>query len=422
MWSPGVLLTRAGWEARVTRAVSTSSASSSQCRIRRNYRAFSSSTTSSPPDVALFRSGKNDIFFNFSAEGSLCNQPFRNVLFQWRNETVVTIGRHQNPWSECKLSELEKDGVELVRRASGGGAVLQDLGCPTFTFLGNASDYGGIAGLSKFCDRNFNLVLKALERSGVSGCSRSGRNDIVWSGPGEEGEKVNYKISGSAFKTLKNRANEEKMIHHGTLLYNTDFGALGRYLTPSKVKLQAKGIQSVKSRVRNLKDLNPDLSLEELLLNMETVFLEEVNPSAASPPTHEVLLPDTPMLVKDPVFQATYEKISDWNFRFGETPDFSHTMGPVRLPKSQDPDGPVWGQFECHLEVTGGRVKRGVVFSDCLLPEAVTQMNVALRDCDFEYSAEAFALLMKESTKKMTTDEQRIAIDFATWAGKEMKA
>eukprot|EP00392_Amoebophrya_sp_AT5.2_P000842 g844.t1 len=233
----------------------------------------------------MYRSGKNNIFFNFATETVLCNLPKHdNILFQWRNETVVTIGRHQNPWTECRLAELEKDNVELVRRVSGGGAVLQDLGCLTFSLIGNAKDYtpstAASSSLQQFTERNFKLVIRALELSGVPNCSRSGRNDIVFNDAGSaggatQGGDVVFKISGSAFKTMTNPHGEQKLLHHGTLLFDTDFSALGRYLTPAKQKLQAKGIQSVQSRVKNLKEINEKLELEELMGNIEKVFREE---------------------------------------------------------------------------------------------------------------------------------------------------
>ncbi|CAD7936235.1 unnamed protein product [Amoebophrya sp. A120] len=370
----------------------------------------------------IYRSGKNNIFFNFAAETSLCNQPLKNVLFQWRNETVVTIGRHQNPWTECRLAELEKDGVELVRRVSGGGAVLQDLGCLTFSLIANTADYQNTAdspatnALAAFTEKNFKLVIKALERSGIPDCARSGRNDIVY--------KNEFKISGSAFKTMNNSAQVPKLLHHGTLLFDTDFTSLGRYLTPAKQKLQAKGIQSVKSRVINLKEINPALTLEELMANFEAVFLEEYNHSPTEP---ETLTPDSSMLAADPVFADVQKRMSDWDFRFGQTPQFSHTMGPHRLHKSEDADA-VWGMFECHLEVDNGVIQDGVVFSDCLLPDAVTKVNAILKNCKTQtgkinYVAEELkkALVEEGNNAGYVGDEKKLVSDFADWVGTQMK-
>merc|ERR1712060_276766 len=156
----------------------------------------------------------------------------------WRPSPVVTIGKHQNPWKECKVAQMEADGVSIVRRRTGGGAIFQDLGGSVFTFISPSDTFSA--------DRNFDIILGALRRCGVNG-ERKGRNDLTFEG---------MKISGSAFKHVPDRG---VSLHHGTVLVEADMQALGRYLTPDKRKLQAKGIASVGARVCNLRDRFPDL-------------------------------------------------------------------------------------------------------------------------------------------------------------------
>merc|ERR1719456_2057428 len=114
------------------------------------------------------------------------------LMYLWRPAPVITIGRHQNPWKECVLAKLEEDGVALARRRSGGGAVFQDLGCSVFTFIDPSESFS--------IDRNFDVVLAALQRLGVN-AERKGRNDLTVD---------DKKISGSAFR----HAPEHKMSLH----------------------------------------------------------------------------------------------------------------------------------------------------------------------------------------------------------------
>merc|ERR1719428_1213893 len=93
------------------------------------------------------------------------------VFLTWRPSPVVTIGRHQNPWKECVVSKLEEDGVGLARRYSGGGAIFQDLGGTVFTFIGPSSTFS--------IDRNFDVVIGALQSHFNLDVVRQGRNDLT---------------------------------------------------------------------------------------------------------------------------------------------------------------------------------------------------------------------------------------------------
>ncbi|CAE7671826.1 lplA, partial [Symbiodinium sp. CCMP2456] len=187
----------------------------------------------------ILRSEVSDITFHFAVEEYLMNAEKLTapLMYLWRPQPVVTIGRHQNPWKECVLSQLDEDGVALVRRRSGGGAIFQDAGCSVFTFLFPSGEFD--------IDRNLETVLGALGRLGVQ-AEKKGRNDLTFE---------DKKISGSAFKHAPDRG---VSLHHGTVLVDTDLTALQRYLTPDKRKLQAKGIASVGARVMNLKDKFPE--------------------------------------------------------------------------------------------------------------------------------------------------------------------
>lgn len=177
-----------------------------------------------------------DPYKNLALEAWLFENGRQDVwLYLWQNQHTVVIGRNQNAWKECRLSALEADGGKLARRGSGGGAVYHDVGNLNFTFILPRDVYD--------LRRQLGVILAAMERLGIP-ARFTGRNDLVT----QDGAK----FSGNAFQFSAHTA-----LHHGTILVAADMGALSQYLAPSKAKLAAKGVDSVRSRVCNLNTLRP---------------------------------------------------------------------------------------------------------------------------------------------------------------------
>ena len=174
------------------------------------------------------------------------------ILYLWQNEPTVVIGRNQNPFKECDLESIRKDGVNLVRRMSGGGAVYHDPGNLCFTFLAYDPVYDE--------KRQTKVIQRALELAGISS-EFSGRNDLLSSG---------RKFSGNAYYH-----HAGKSYHHGTLLVNSELTRLSDYLKPEPEKLSLKGVDSVRSRVMNLTEVNPDLTVSLLEEYLTESFAKE---------------------------------------------------------------------------------------------------------------------------------------------------
>ena len=201
--------------------------------------------------IALYESSGYDPHRNLAIEQHLLEQvkPGQCILYLWQNQNTVVIGRNQNAWKECRTSLLEEEGGHLARRLSGGGAVFHDLGNLNFTFLVSRADYD--------LDRQFSVIQEAVRSFGIP-AEKSGRNDVLSAG---------RKFSGNAFYR-----NGTQAYHHGTLLVDVDMQKMGRYLNPSKAKLQSKGVDSVRSRVVNLKEMNPEVTIESLKAAMGQAF------------------------------------------------------------------------------------------------------------------------------------------------------
>lgn len=128
--------------------------------------------------------------------------------------------------------------------------MYQDLGNSVFSFINPVTDFS----TEDFKTMNNEVLLSSLESFGVVG-EASGRNDITVDG---------LKVSGSAYKLKlgKKDGSGKRTLHHGTMLLDLELGALGKLLSPNKLKLQSKGVDSVVSRVLNLKERVPDITHE----------------------------------------------------------------------------------------------------------------------------------------------------------------
>lgn len=281
-------------------------------------------------------------FFNLATEDWIFKEldPSTKVLFLWRNEPTVVIGRFQNPWVECQTKKMAQDGVHLARRQSGGGTVFQDLGNTNFTFLSSKESFSKKA--------NNEIVTKAIAKFGIH-CYPSGRNDIV-----VECEKGVRKISGSAFKEKIDRS-----FHHGTLLIDANLKRLGNYLSPNEKKLTAKGVTSVRSRVANLTEYNPEINHDLLSSEIIKQFFNYYQSECLIEQLDHNYLKSIPSL------RTYYEFLEDEKWRYGETPDFSH-----HLYERFD-----WASVDIHFEVQKGLIKDCVIFTDSLHPEMIEELT-----------------------------------------------
>ncbi len=161
------------------------------------------------------------------------------VFFLWQNRPSVIIGANQEVHTEVNLDYLKENDISLVRRVTGGGAVYHDLGNLNYTIVGRSDD------LERDYPEYTRYMLEALQKLGVP-ATLSGRNDILVEG---------RKVSGFAKRVCKNR-----LMIHGTLMFNVDIDKLTQVLCPPATKLQSKGIASVRSRVANLSEFLPDIT------------------------------------------------------------------------------------------------------------------------------------------------------------------
>lgn len=170
--------------------------------------------------------------------------PAGEYFFAWQTEPAVICGRHQDIPSEVDLQAARDAGVRVWRRKSGGGAVLADRNNVMFSYITPSAPVE--TSFSRYTD----MICRMLSTMGIE-AAPTGRNDIAINGK---------KVAGNAFLKLPGRS-----IVHGTMLYDADFGMMQRLLTPSRAKLQSKGVVSVPSRVTTLLREGIALSLHQFM-------------------------------------------------------------------------------------------------------------------------------------------------------------
>lgn len=223
-------------------------------------------------------------FDEFCLQGLELDEP---VFYLWQNKPSVIIGLNQNAFAEVNPARLEEQGVVLARRVTGGGAVYHDLGNLNYTIVGRSGD------LDKDYPGYLTMVVDALRQLGVP-AQLSGRNDIMVEG---------RKVSGYAKRVWKDR-----LMIHGTLMYDVDIEALTSALSAPGSKLSAAGVASVRSRVANLKEYLPQFADLEAFRSA----LQRILASGDG----EIQLTGEEL---SQVEKAYDEKFSTWEWNFGHS-------------------------------------------------------------------------------------------------------
>ena len=343
-----------------------------------------------PPALLVLRSPTTDPWWNIAFEDWL----FRNVdvsgqlvLFLWRNSPSVIIGRNQNPWNECNLPLMERDGVAMVRRRSGGGSVYHDLGNLNCTLLFPRRDFRR--------DRFTNFLAQSLNTTwpGLR-LSVNERNDIVQGG---------FKVSGSAYKLGGRLA-----YHHLTLLFRADTSRLGTYLRSHRAPaIKTGGVASVRSPVSNIirpagaQAAAPSIRVKDgsngdpgSLLDFDLLcdaivdgFRRAPNGTGSSGLDNDAIVAMRQLSPKDieerPVWgdggilgatgerevQANVDELQSWEWMYGQTPRFT-----LELVRSFD-----WGHARVAVQCHKGLVSEtSVELNDDLM--AIDQLPDNVRD------------------------------------------
>lgn len=267
----------------------------------------------------------HDPFFNLALEEYLLDNPEikEDIFLLWQNTPVVVVGRNQNTIEEINQSFIQEKGIAVVRRISGGGAVYHDLGNLNFTFIINDTP-----SLTLDFTRFTAPVIKALQTIGVK-AEDQGRNDIS--------------IKGRKFSGNAQCRRQDRLMHHGTILFDTNLEDMEQALTVDSAKISSKGVKSVRSRVTNIAEHIPSpVTIDEfqgILSNTIDKNREcrELSPAELSA-----------------VQSLRDNKFRRWEWIYGSSPPFN-------VRKSQRFD---WGSIDFRINVKKGLITECKIYGD----------------------------------------------------------
>lgn len=280
-------------------------------------------------------------YFNQAIEATLLSlaDDQTEILYLWQNDKTVVIGKNQNAFVECKVPFIEADGGFIARRISGGGAVYHDKGNLNFTFLSSKKNFS--------VSKNFEIMTSAMRKLGFN-AELNGRNDVVIDG---------RKFSGNAFYR------SAACFQHGTILIKASKEQMAAYLNVPKVKLMAKGVSSVISRVVNLSELDPSVSADKVAASLKAAFEDYYKQKAETITASDL---DGERLAKNVRF------FSDETWRKGDDVYYD-ARATVRLS---------WGTADVRLKLNGSVIEKAKIYSDALDVDEVIQKENLLLGAD----------------------------------------
>ncbi|NCD04843.1 MAG: lipoate--protein ligase [Spirochaetia bacterium] len=272
----------------------------------------------------IYISQETDPYYNVALEHQLLLEANDDtLLFLWQNSSSVIFGRNQNLFAEVDTQYLKENNISPVRRFSGGGAVFQDLGNLNFTFITKEKNIEN--------DKYLKVIIKALNSLNIN-CEFSGRNDILTNGK---------KFSGHAYYT-----SDDNYLYHGTIMVDVNLDMLTKVLKPSFLKLNSKAIDSVRSRVVNLSQINNKITtqkIEKALINSFIEIFEKSEPLK--------------FVNKDNYYAPLFKEINKDNWIYGESPEFS-----ITIEKKFS-----FGNVALSTNIENGRIKKIKIQTDSLI-------------------------------------------------------
>lgn len=291
----------------------------------------------------------NDPHFNLALEEYALKylNPEENYVILWQNEPSIIIGRNQNTIEEINTAYVKENNINVVRRLSGGGAVYHDFGNLNFTFIVTIKDDSDVNNFKKFTEP----VIKALDKFGIK-AELSGRNDITIDGK---------KFSGNAQYFYKNR-----LLHHGTILFDSNLAVVQEALNVKQDKIESKGVKSVKSRVTNVTPyLEEKIDVKKFKEALLAYLMEDEENKQQYILTEEDL---------KKIKELMEERYLKWQWNYGASPKYS-IQKTKRFP---------WGGLEIRLKVVEGMIEDCVIFGDFFSSEDLDNLTEKLKGLKYK--------------------------------------
>ncbi|WP_394706696.1 lipoate--protein ligase [uncultured Draconibacterium sp.] len=281
----------------------------------------------------------NNPFYCLATEEYLLKNFDDNIFMLWQSDKTVVVGKHQNALGEVNYRYVRENDITVARRISGGGTVYHDAGNVNFAFIKNVKSPAEIS-FKQFTEP----VVEALAQLDIE-ATTSGRNDLLIKG---------LKISGNAEHVFKNR-----VLHHGTLLFNSDLENLGNSIKVIPGKYTSKAVQSNRSKVANIAPfLKNEMNIEAFI-----DFIIGVQLKKEGAESYTISAEDEEVITK-----LVGEKFTTWDWRWGYSPKYTFT-------NKAEIDGRT---LEIYLEVKKGHIENANLQGNYFVEPYTTELSALL--------------------------------------------
>jgi lipoate-protein ligase A len=288
--------------------------------------------------MLIIDSPSHNAYFNIASEEYLLGKyPNEEIFLLYVNAPSIIVGKFQNTLAEINLDFVNENEIKVVRRLTGGGAVYHDLGNLNFSFH-SLNTSGEFMDFAKFTQP----VITLLNSLNVP-AKLEGRNDLLVEG---------MKFSGNAKLVRKN-----KVIHHGTILLNSEMSRLSEALRVNPLKFVDKAIKSVRKRVTNLIDYLPENTSTD---SFKELLIQQVIEENENTRIHEL----TEIEINE-IQQLADEKYNTWDWNFGFSPAYNFSKA-IKIPA---------GFIEVHLDVENGVIEKVKIFGDFFATKPIEELE-----------------------------------------------
>jgi len=180
-------------------------------------------------------------------------------------------------------------------------------------------------------------------------------------------------------------------------MVDVDVENLGRYLNVPKDKLEAKGIESVRSRVGNLKDYFSRITVDEMKEQILEAFEDEYG---------KLTYPPAGIRMKQEQIKSLKTKYMSWDWTYGRKFNFQSEIA-HRFP---------WGGITLQFQVGDGKIEDAELFSDAMNAECLEDVKKYLIGIPYSKKAMCSELSLYWS---LDPEEENMVKDIISWIEKE---